>query len=657
LAFRSGLALSCGVYGLCLAGALRAEEPVTITVQGESRPQGELPNEPFVATSRVRRERLQGPALRAADVLRSEPGVQISESGGLGAPATASIRAATAAQTPVYLGGVRLNDQVGGVADLSTIPVWLIDHVDVYRGNAPLEADDLGIGGAIFFEPKQPRGTEAGAGTTLGSFGSRGGFAYLAGGPEQLQLLGGVSLERSENDYPFKDDRGTLFQPGDDAQQRRSNSDSRLVDAWLLGRARPSRHARVELLVNGVSREQGAPKLALVPSELARAELSRSLAALTARMLLGRARTQRLTLRASFMSSASSLDDPALELGLLGTQTRVQGSRGEQHASWSAPLMKRLNVGAAVDLAVDRLQRQDAQRQLSVDASSVRAAGKLSWQPIANFFVRALIASECRSLGQERDTCQSSEPVGRIGLGLSGPSYAVYANLSRYQRHPSLGELYGAGILVRGNAQLRPELGSSLDVGGRATARVLRRFLLRGELSGFVRSAHELVVYARTAQGYVVPQNVGAASVSGLELGLGADAFERLTADCNVTLVNARDTTPGRTLANDVLPFTSRLVLAPRLTLTSGHLGERSLTRADVSLDLTYLSNRFADAAGLISIPEQTTLGVSGSAQWLGGALLTRARLSNALNTARFDVVGYPLPGRSLYVSAEVHAP
>ena len=124
----------------CWSAAALAEEPVTVTVVGEARPESEVASEPFVATSRIRRERLQAPALRAADVLRSEAGVQIAEAGGLGAPATASVRGASAAQTPVYLGGVRLNDQVGGVVDLSTIPLWLIERVDLYRGNAPSSA-------------------------------------------------------------------------------------------------------------------------------------------------------------------------------------------------------------------------------------------------------------------------------------------------------------------------------------------------------------------------------------------------------------------------------------------------------------------------------------------------------------------------------------
>jgi len=172
-----------------------------------------------------------------------------------------------------------------------------------------------------------------------------------------------------------------------------------------------------------------------------------------------------------------------------------------------------------------------------------------------------------------------------------------------------------------------------------------------------VRSASELVAYARAAQGYVVPINVGRARVAGLELGFGARAFEHLEAGCNVTLLDPRDTTPGRRLQNDVLPFTSRLVLAPRILLTTGELSSRGLSRADLGADLTYLSNRFADAAGLIVIPEQATLGVTGMAAWLEGTLITRLRLTNATGSQRFDIVGYPLPGRSLYGSLELHTP
>jgi hypothetical protein len=64
------------------------------------------------------------------EVVRTQSGIEVTESGGVGAPSTAAIRGATAASTPVYLGGVRLNDDVGGTADLSMVSLWFIDHVE-----------------------------------------------------------------------------------------------------------------------------------------------------------------------------------------------------------------------------------------------------------------------------------------------------------------------------------------------------------------------------------------------------------------------------------------------------------------------------------------------------------------------------------------------
>ena len=633
-----------------------ADEPVTITVQGDARPPGEIAGEPFVSTSRVRRERLAAPALRATDVLRSEAGVQISESGGLGAPATAAIRGATAAQTPVYLGMVRLNDLVGGVADLSTLPIWLVDHIDVYRGNAPFEADELGIGGAIVAEPRRPRRSEAAAGATVGSFGTRAGFGYVALADGDDGVLAGLSAERAENDYGFTDDRGTLLQADDDGRARRKNADSRLLDGWLLARLGSSRRARLELLLNSATREQGAPKLALVPSERARANLRRTLGALTARLGLNPAGDSVLTLRTSVLDAESTLDDPARELGTLSERTRVDGRRVEEQASWQVALGPRWRLGLGATGSQETLTRVDDEAESSARASSLLAAGRLEWLGASGASVFGLLAAPCRVTSPGAGGCRELEPTGRLGVGLRRAGLTTFLTLSRYQRQPALGELYGAGVLVRGNALLRPELGIGADLGGRVQG---RSGPLQAHAAGslFARQATDLVAYARTAQGYVVPLNVSEARVLGAELSAGATALEHVSLDCNVTLLDARDTTDGRRLRNDYLPFTSRLVVAPRLLATTGELTGRQLSQAELGLTATYLSNRFADAAGLIVIPEQLTLDVSGAATWWSGTLVTRARLANVLGTERFDVVGYPLPGRSLYVSAEVHSP
>src|SRR6185369_6565468 len=96
----------------------------------------------------VRGEDLKRPGATAADVLTASPGVEPSRGGAGSDFATVSIRGAPSAEVPVYLAGIRLNDDVTGAADLSTIPLFALDRVEVFRGNAPADADRLGIGGA-----------------------------------------------------------------------------------------------------------------------------------------------------------------------------------------------------------------------------------------------------------------------------------------------------------------------------------------------------------------------------------------------------------------------------------------------------------------------------------------------------------------------------
>ena len=187
---------AAGLSALAPARARADDEPASpsqVDVHGTPRSPADAPKDPTVAGSVVAREDIAAPGLRTAEVLRSQVGVQVTETGGVGTPATASVRGATAAQLPVYLAGIPLNDDVAGSADLSRIPLWLVDRIEIYRGNAPLEADRLGIGGAIFVEPRKPHGTEAGAGETFGSWGERGAWGFAAAGDRDASVLAGVA--------------------------------------------------------------------------------------------------------------------------------------------------------------------------------------------------------------------------------------------------------------------------------------------------------------------------------------------------------------------------------------------------------------------------------------------------------------------------------
>ena len=523
---RGRVVLTVGFLIVAAAGQVRAQqplperaperedpappEPITVVVQGPPRHQAAPPRETEVAGSVITREQLAGPGLSAAEALRGEVGVQETELGGTGAPATASLRGATAEQTPVYLAGVRLNDEVGGVADLSQIPIWFLDRVEVYRGHGPVEAETLGIGGALYFEPRQPRRDEAATGAMVGSYGTRGAWAYAGHGDDSGGALAALRMLGAENDYAFEDDRGTLFESGDDRVARKSNADLLRHDAWFLLR-RKLGAGEVSVVTNHTGHEQGAPKLALVPSRRARIDYERRLLG-----VVGRAQASpRLVIDAvtETVSTEQDVDDPARELALHVEQVQVNGQRVAQRLGATAllPFGLRLRFGGGV--SAERLHRYDIEdargREMPVVAARrhgvhARVAGE--WPHEAPVRLRALVGVECRTTGTAAvpSLCSRQTSPWRIGPSVHLGRHALYGNVGHYVRAPSLGELYGVSFLVRGNPRLEPERALSAEAGWRYT-RACRgpRRSLWVDVAVFSRWVDDLVTYVRAQYGHL----------------------------------------------------------------------------------------------------------------------------------------------------------
>jgi iron complex outermembrane receptor protein len=270
---------------------------------------------------------------------------------------------------------------------------------------------------------------------------------------------------------------------------------------------------------------------------------------------------------------------------------------------------------------------------------------------LAGLSLRAALALECGSATTSTLTACDEHPLtGRTGPTLRLGSLVAYASIGRYARSPTLGERYGTSSFVRGDPRLKPEIGETLDLGARFHER--QWFGLWLSAAGFARRAERLIVFTRTAQGYVVPENRESARVLGLELGVGASPLSGLDFDAGVALTDARDTSPTRRTVNDVLPF------QPRLAFSSGLSFARELDLGPfdsvlVGARYVHQASRYADAAGKEVMPEQGALEVVGESELLRRALVVRLRLDNAFDQRRFDVVGFPLPGTSMYASLE----
>ncbi|WP_394834750.1 TonB-dependent receptor [Pendulispora rubella] len=633
-----------------------AEEPVAeVHVTGDAVRDPIAPKDRSVASSVVPRERLAGPGLEAQDVLRTQPGVAVSESGGFGAPATAAIRGATAAATPVYLAGVRLNDDVAGTADLSMVPLWLIDRIEIYRGNAPLEADRLAPGGAIFFEPRRPQSNQGGFGYYAGSWGTSKAWVHQALHAGSVQALVGVSADHATNRYPFVDDHGTLLNGSEGTSATRENADQRTLEGWGLARVDLGKGAYVDVLANGIRREQGVATLAVLQSRRARGRTERALGAIALHVPLDARDRYALDARTSFLVGSTSYDDPLRELSLQTTKLDIVGRRIEQSVAARLELGDRFTLRPMVNVAHERIERDPDDVPIG---RAHREFGRLALGAEARLLpgvtLRALGSGECHHTGATDATCDVLEPTGRVGVQLGDGRVRMLANLGRYVRVPTLGEVYGVNSTVHGNPNLRPEDGYTADLGVRIQTK--RGVFLEGAfLDAFVfaHSVDGLIAYQRAGQGYVVPYNVGRARVLGAEL-LGGVALTKIVrAEVAATFMDPRDTSPERTTVNDILPFRSRLIAVPRLRADWKGANQKGPSAIGGEARAVYQASRYADPAGLGVIDEQVSFDLEAYVAWFDGVLTTRARVADLFDARRTDIIGYPLPGRSAYFGVE----
>jgi iron complex outermembrane receptor protein len=654
--------------GLCVttgfAAPASAQPPAPtqeVVIQGDARP-ASSPRDPTAASTVIHSEDLDAPGASAADVLARVPGVQVRRTGARSDVATASIRGATAAQTPVYLAGVRLNDDVAGSADLSTIPLWMLHRVEVFRGNAPEHADRLGIGGAVFFEPRLPQDSEFRIGQEIGSFGSHATWLSGAVAAPRAATLVAVRREGAHNDYGYVNDAGTRFERDDDREVRRSNADYSAYDSWAIGRYALGRRARVVVLLNAFDREQGVTGLSVVPAEQSRAHVQRELVALNATAPcspLGSERRCALEFVTTAIASSTTLRDPAGELSLGTRRSDTAGRRVGQQACLRYSPTRRIDLTVAGEQSAELLGVTHAASAFDLNAlrSVSRSAATVRVRPWRPLELLAHGAVECHSTrGPDGDdSCGVFEPLGRVGTRLELLDWLhVLGNVGRYVRVPTLGELYGVAPLVRGNPDLEPEQGLAYDAG-------LRAFGALGDASGvtgwldvfaYRRHVRDLVSYRRSFR-QLIPFNVGRARLQGAELSGELRWRRALRTQTSLALLDPRDASEDLPLGNDILPLQSRLVLAQLLELAH-HPSARRIDRLALGLRATHRSSRYQDPAGLIIIPHQTTFDAELSARLFDEQVAVHLAGTNLLAAEQWDLLGLALPGRAAYASLEL---
>ncbi|WP_423935829.1 TonB-dependent receptor domain-containing protein [Comamonas sp. 23] len=140
----------------------------------------------------------QGPG-SVADVLARVPGIQISRNGGPGTTTSVFMRGADSRFTAVYVDGVRMDSQSTGGASWQSIPLALIDRIEVLRGPAAAVYGSDAMGGVVQIFTKKGEGApQPYVGLGVGNRGTFTAEAGISGGADGWDYA--LGLNRSQTD-------------------------------------------------------------------------------------------------------------------------------------------------------------------------------------------------------------------------------------------------------------------------------------------------------------------------------------------------------------------------------------------------------------------------------------------------------------------------
>lgn len=599
------------------------------------------------------------------DALAESVGIQVRRFGGLGAFSTVSIRGSSAKQVQVYLDGISLSRADNETVNLADLPIDSLERIEVFRGQTPIGFGSGAIGGVVNLvtrEPSEVPTTELKA--AYGSFST----VKLVGSHSRriagFDLLGHVSYLGSEGDFTFEDRSPEPGAPPEPIEMKRENNQHDSVSALLKAGRDLSDDLRLDLTSDFFFKDQGLAGIGRNQSDSASLSDLRSLnvARLTSfdtfgLPLQGEAKAYGVFDRTQFENRAGDLFGVNQDI----TSDSAAGgvSIGGRWLQWESH-----EPEAYFEVAGESFDAEDSVRPEDDDPSQRRVRlstalqerfylwrDRLSVVPTVRYeHLRDTFGPIDDELGREdipRQTRTHDLWSPSIGARLEIlPWLQMQANIGRFERPPNLEELFGNRGFVQGNSRLQPEDGINRDVGLRAGWCDLGWVdSVSFEYAYFENDIDDLIVLVQLSQQYFRPENIGGARIQGHEVSAHLGLLRNLVLDLNYTRQDARNLSDVPSQRNKQLPGRPEDEFFARIAYVQ--------TFGTVYYELNHIAGNYLDRVNFRRV-DSRELHAAGLGIETGTGLRFGVDARNLTDQQTEDVAGFPLPGRSYFVTMKV---
>lgn len=607
-------------------------------------------------------------------VLERESGLRVQRYGGLGSYSTLSIRGSTANQVNVYIDGIPLNNALTGEVNLADLNMDGAGRLEVYRSGAPSEFSGSGIGGALNLSTSGKDKTSKGekAAVSGGSYGT----ARAQGRVWRENWTAAAQVEQSDQDFRFQSDNGTpVVNTIDDYDTRRKNAWFRSASATGTGTFQIGR-TEFHLLDDWRYRTFGVPGPASNQTEKTERKVWRNTTGVrsdTKGFLLDEVR---LGTRIYYTENRDAYMDPLQELASGNPNSRM---RIQQYGLHLMPSLVFPDSGQTIrfffgseredlhqetrnrtDDLVDRVpakfrkhQSAHVEDQIVLFKDTLTITPSLRYEHyIDTFYTEPLSTANAISERSRvrREFTNAGVNASWIFFEGNQLTAGVRANGSTEKRMPNFLELFGEQGTIIGNADLRPERSESVESGPEIHYETARYEIGAG-IAAFDRRITDMILFVPNSQFSLRPENVDAARITGAELSLKVSAFRHFKGNLNYTYQRAVNKSNVSYLNGKYLPLRP-LHQAHALAAFFGEYWEAGL-EADytgaVFKDRTNEYFNYQESRWIYNV--YVTWFILGArkpdeSDWTAGL-----EIKNILDRRVSDVVGYPLPGRTIYAS------
>lgn len=642
-----------------------AEDPIVIEeIEIEAKPieEEKSVSQPSFVTV-IPEEELEQGFTTVPEAIAETVGVRVNRLGGLGDFSSISIRGSTSEQVLVYMDGVLLNEAQGGGVNLGTIPASHIGEIEIYRGSAPMIFGATGIGGVIHIKTKQPgKGELLSAQVRYGSFNTLRVNGLLSQKLAHWSYLVGYDYSTSDNDFLFLDDKGTKFNASDDEVVKRNNNAFRSLNVLAKLEYDWSPKTHLNLYHNFLRTFKGIPGLGAFQSLNAnfRSREYRTGLEIHHERILNK--NINLNVAYKHWYKIEKFKDLEGEIGVGNQDNENKTERHEGTFSMEYLAGSHQQLKGLFNARVERFTPFDHLQEIQV-ATSGRRTLSVGLEDQINFWDGTLVVVPSLMYDLISNDFRGETFITGIGRDVPSPDdyrfltkqvgafyrftevFEIRGNIGHYFRPPNFFELFGDRGGVIGSVALLPEEGLNMDIGIRYTKQ-FGPFVkdLRLEAVYFENKIEDIIVFIQTSQRTSRPENIGRADISGVEVVASLNLGARVRFSGNYTYQRAVNRSGIPSQEGRILPGRPVHAFSGKINFLSV-LGSLFYT-------YNFTAQNYLDPANQLPTLPRSIHGVGFSIAPTR-LILISLEVKNLTDNQIEDIFGYPLPGRSYFLTAQ----